>query len=66
MDATTVWFNPACSSCRTTQGILADRGVDADYVRYLDEAPGRDDLERVLALLGADDPRAIVREKEPV
>jgi arsenate reductase len=63
---TTVWFNPSCSNCRTAQGILQDRGVDADYVRYLDQAPGRDELERVLAMLGTDDPRAIVRDKEPV
>jgi arsenate reductase len=62
---TTVWFNPSCSNCRTAQGILQERGVDADYVRYLDTAPGRDELERVLAMLGTDDPRAIVREKEP-
>jgi arsenate reductase len=46
------------------QGILAERGVDADYVRYLDDAPARADLERVLALLGTDDPRAILRTGE--
>lgn len=62
----TVYFNPACSNCRTLEGILADRGVDANYVRYLDDAPGREDLEAVLAKLGTDDPRAIVRAKEPV
>jgi arsenate reductase len=61
-----VYFNPACSNCRTVQGILNDKGVDAEYVRYLESTPGREDLERVLALLGTDDPRAIVREKEPV
>ncbi len=61
-----VYFNPKCSNCRTVQGILHDRGVDADYVRYLESAPSRDELERVLDLLGTDDPRAIVREKEPV
>ncbi|HYX44851.1 MAG TPA: arsenate reductase (glutaredoxin) [Acidimicrobiales bacterium] len=61
-----VYFNPACSNCRTVEGILNDKGVEADYVRYLDSAPQRADLERVLAMLGTDDPRAIVREKEPV
>jgi arsenate reductase len=61
-----VYFNPECSNCRTTQGILADRGVDADYVRYLEHAPTRADLEEVLRKLGTDDPRAMVREKEPV
>ena len=61
-----VYFNPACSNCRTVEGILNDKGVDAEYVRYLESAPTRDDLERVLAMLGTDDPRAIVREKESV
>jgi arsenate reductase (glutaredoxin) len=62
----TVWFNPDCSKCRTAHGLLAERGVDADYVRYLDDAPSRSDLERVLALLGTDDPRAITRAGEPL
>jgi arsenate reductase (glutaredoxin) len=61
----TVWFNAKCSKCRTTQGILQERGVDADYVRYLEQAPSREELERVLAMLGADDPRAIARTGEP-
>jgi arsenate reductase len=62
----TVWFNPQCSKCRTAHGILEERGVAADYVRYLDDAPSRAELERILALLGTDDPRAIVRTGEPV
>lgn len=60
----TVWFNPRCSKCRTAQGILADQGVEADYVRYLESAPTRDELEQVLKLLGTDDPMAIVRTGE--
>ncbi len=61
-----VWFNPACGTCRTTQGILAERGVDAEMFEYLRERPSRDDIERVMGLLGTDDPRTIVRTKEPV
>jgi arsenate reductase len=57
----TVWFNPHCSKCRTVQGILAERGIDANYVRYLEQTPSRADLEAVLAKLGTDDPRAIMR-----
>ncbi|HVM51616.1 MAG TPA: arsenate reductase (glutaredoxin) [Acidimicrobiales bacterium] len=60
----TVWFNAKCSKCRTTRGILAERGVDADYVRYLEQVPTRQDLERVLSLLGATSPRAIARTGE--
>lgn len=61
---TTVYFNPACSKCRTTQGILGDRGIEADYVRYLEQAPSRDELQRVMALLGIDDPRKMMRTNE--
>lgn len=61
-----VYFNPACSTCRTVEGILGERGVAIDYVKYLEKAPTRADLEDVLARLGTDDPREIVREKEPV
>ncbi|HET9769448.1 MAG TPA: arsenate reductase (glutaredoxin) [Acidimicrobiia bacterium] len=65
-DEVTVWFNPACSKCRTVQGILTEKGVEADYVRYLDATPGREEIESVLARLGTDDPRAIVRTGEAV
>ena len=60
----TVWFNPKCTKCRTTQGILQEHGVDADYVRYLDQAPTKQELQRVLELLGADHARAIARTAE--
>jgi arsenate reductase len=65
-DDVTVWFNAKCSKCRTTQGILEERGIDADYVRYLEQTPSREDLQRVLALLGERSPRAIARTGESV
>jgi len=65
-DQVSVFFNPACSQCRTAQSILAERGVDADYVRYLEQTPSRAELERVMGLLGIDDPRLMMREKESV
>jgi arsenate reductase len=60
-----VYFNPACSNCRTTEGILRERGIDATYIRYLETAPTREQLEEVLAKLGTDDPREMIRTKEP-
>jgi arsenate reductase len=65
-DEVTVWFNPSCSKCRTVQGILAERGVEADYVRYLEQSPSRADIETVLTRLGTDDPRSILRTGEAV
>jgi len=58
---TTVWFNPACGNCQTTQGILAERGIDAEMFEY-----SRPEIERVMKLLGTDDPRDIIRTKEAV
>ena len=60
----TVWFNAQCSKCRTAQGILQERGVDADYVKYLEQTPTRAELERVVKMVGASSPKAIARTAE--
>lgn len=64
--AATVYFNPSCSTCRTVQGLLEERGVDARLVRYLDQAPTKGELEQVMELLGLEDPRQMMRPSEPV
>jgi arsenate reductase len=64
-DEACLYFNPACSNCRTARGLLEERGVPVRIVEYLDEPPTRADLERLMAMLGIDDPRAMIREKEP-
>lgn len=63
-DDVSVFYNPSCSNCRTARGLLEERGVDAELIEYLDDPPTREDLERVLRLLGTDDPQAIARAKE--
>ncbi len=64
--AATVYFNPNCSKCRTVHGLLQERGVDAELVRYLDQAPTKAELEQVMELLGIEDPRQMMRLSEPV
>ena len=44
--------------------LLTDRGVDPTVVRYLDDAPTRDEIVDVLRRIGADDPRSIMRTGE--
>ena len=61
-----MYFNPRCSKCRTAEGLLQERGVDAEIVRYLDEPPSIDDLRLLMRLLGIDDPRAMMRTGEDV
>ena len=63
---TTVWFNPSCSKCRGARDLLGEQGVDASYYEYLQEQPKRDDIERVMELLGIDDPRQMMRTGEAV
>ena len=63
-DRWTIWTNPRCSKSRGAEALLAERGIEVDKVRYLDTPPSREELERVLALLGTDDPRAITRTGE--
>jgi arsenate reductase (glutaredoxin) len=65
-DEVSVWFNPTCSKCRGAKELLDERGVDAEYYRYLDDTPTRAQLEEVLRMLGTDDPRVMMRAGESV
>jgi arsenate reductase len=65
-DDVLVYFNPNCSKCRGARDLLDDKGVEADYFRYLEDAPSREDLERVMGMLGIDDPRQMMRTGEAV
>jgi arsenate reductase len=62
----TMWFNPSCSKCRGARDLLDQEGVSCEIVRYLDDAPSRAEIERVLKLLGTDDPRTMMRTGEDV
>ena len=61
----TIWANPRCSKTRGAEALLAERGVEVERVIYLDTPPPREEIERVLRLLGTDDPRVLVRTGEP-
>ena len=64
--ATSLYFNPSCSKCRTAASILDEHGVEADVVRYLDTPPTVEELRRLMAMLGIDDPRQMTRTGEQV
>ena len=65
-DDVTIWFNPSCSKCRGARDLLDEHGVSCELVRYLEDTPSRDEIERVLKLLGTDDPRTMMRTGEDV
>jgi arsenate reductase (glutaredoxin) len=60
-----IYFNPSCSKCRTALSILEEHEVQAEIVRYLDTPPTLADLKALMAALGIDDPRAMMRTGEP-
>ena len=61
-----IYVNPSCSKCRSALSLLEEHHIDAVPVRYLDEPPTRADLERLMGLLGIEDPREMMRTGEPV
>ena len=61
-----IYFNPSCSKCRSALSLLQEHHIDAESVRYLDEPPTLADLERLMDLLGIEDPRDMMRKGEPV
>ena len=61
-----IYFNPSCSKCRSALAMLDEHHIEAEVVRYLDVPPTRADLERLMALLGIDDPRLMMRTGEPM
>jgi arsenate reductase len=60
-----IYFNPACSKCRTALSILEEHAVDARLIRYLDEPPTTEDLELLMTQLSIEDPRLMMRTGEP-
>jgi arsenate reductase len=64
-DDVVVWYNPRCSKCRGAEELLASYGVPAQKIHYLDNPPDGAEIARVLALLGTEDPRLLMRTGEP-
>lgn len=64
--ATSVYFNPRCSKCRSARELLEARGEPATYLHYLETPPTRAELERLMSQLGITSPRAMMRTGESV
>ena len=59
-----IYFNPRCTKCRTAQGLLAERNVDAQVIEYLKSPPTVPDLRVLMGQLGISDPRQMMRTGE--
>jgi arsenate reductase (glutaredoxin) len=61
----TVYQKPTCSKCRTTLGLLKERGVEFEAINYFNTPLTEAKLRLLLKLL-AMTPREILRKDEPV
>ncbi len=59
----TIYHNPRCSKSRETLALVEGRGLSPRVVEYLKAPPSRDELKRILTLLGLP-PRGLLRRKE--
>lgn len=60
-----IYHNPRCSKSRQTLQLLEEKGVNAEIVEYLKDAPSKTELESVLTLLALS-PRDLMRKGEAV
>lgn len=63
-DIITVYYNPDCSKCRQAAALLEERKLEFEKREYLTDPPDRQELERLMTLLGTDHPRTLVRTKD--
>lgn len=63
-----IYHNPKCTKSRQTLQLLVEQVPDAEIevIEYLKTPPDKEELKRIITLLGMDDPRALMRKKEKV
>lgn len=63
--STKIYHNPRCSKSRQTLQLLEEKGIQADIIEYLKEAPSKAELASILSLLNME-PRALIRKGEAI
>ncbi len=63
-----IYHNPRCTKSRQTLQLLADQAPDAEVevIEYLNTPPDKEELKRIIKLLGMSDPRELMRKKEKI
>jgi arsenate reductase len=64
-DKIKIYQKPTCSKCRTTIGLLRDRGVDFESINYYEEPLTALELRKLIDKLGIA-PRDLLRKGEQV
>lgn len=59
----TIYHNPRCTKSKLTLGILEEKGIDFQVIRYLDDTLSTQELKTLLSELGMD-ARSLMRTFE--
>ncbi|WP_341501427.1 arsenate reductase (glutaredoxin) [Gallaecimonas sp. GXIMD4217] len=59
-----IYHNPRCSKSRQTLALLEEKGIAPEVILYLDTPPSADEIKGLLAKLGFDSARQLMRTKE--
>lgn len=59
-----IYHNPRCSKSRETLALLQERGIEPEVVLYLDTPPDVQTLAALLAKLGMEHARDLMRRKD--
>jgi len=62
----TIWHNPRCRKSRETLAMVEGSGKRFTVRKYLEDTPNRDEITNIMAQLGFDDPRALMRRGEGI
>ena len=66
MQKVAIWHNPRCSKSREAFGILEEMNVAKDVVKYLDVTLEKEDIKKLLDMLGFSSARELMRTKEAI
>jgi len=66
MEKVTIWHNPRCSKSRNSLALLEERELETKVVKYLDEVPTKEELKKILSMLGMSSARELMRTKEAI
>jgi len=66
MTDVTIYHNPRCSKSRETLALLENTDTTITIVNYLDTPPSIETLQKIIALLGFDSARQLMRTKEAI
>jgi len=64
-DKIKIYQKPTCTKCRTTIGILKERGIDFDSINYYENHLSADELRKLIDKLGIE-PRDLLRKDEKI